>query len=124
MSYDRITEIKGRDDSDTSVCVYDGEIRVSTYGGDYAPGAMAYHTPAQARELAAALLRAADEAEGREPVGAERDLLDFIDRAGWDGTALVAKHRQHVRDEVADEPEALPRFNDVADWCAHIGYRQ
>jgi hypothetical protein len=68
-------------------------------------------TPAQARELAAALRRAADEAEGRKPVGAERDLLDFIDRAGWDGTALVASHRQYVRDEVAGELETMDGTN-------------
>jgi predicted naringenin-chalcone synthase len=29
-----------------------------------------------------------------------------------------------VRDEVAKELETLPTFNDVADWCAHIGRRQ
>ncbi|WP_150135851.1 hypothetical protein [Streptomyces hyaluromycini] len=56
-------------------------------------------------------LRAADEAEGREPVGAERDLLDFFERAGWDGTALVAAHRQHVRDEVARDLEQMDGTN-------------
>jgi hypothetical protein len=62
-------------------------------------------TPAQARELAAALLRAADEAEGR--TGTDMSAEEIV-----------------VRSKVADELEALPRYNDNADWCAHIGYRQ
>ncbi|MEU1254847.1 hypothetical protein ABZ445_16365 [Streptomyces chartreusis] len=102
--------------------VYEHEGRVVL---DVNEGPHAQHfDPFHARALAAALLRAADEAEGREPVGAERNLLDFIDRAGWDGTALVSAHRQYVRDEVAAELETLPRYNDVADWCANIGRRQ
>lgn len=62
-------------------------------------------TPAQARDFAAALLRAADEAEGR--IGTDMSAEEIV-----------------VRSKVADELEALPRYNDIADWCAHIGYRQ
>lgn len=86
-----------------------GEVYVSA-GTRVRPGA-AWIPPAQARELAAALLRAADEAEGREPVGAERNLLDFIERAGWDGSALVSAHRQQIRDEVARELEEMDGTN-------------
>lgn len=107
----RMTDVAGRNGTDSTVWVEDGEINVSTYSGDYAPGAVAYYTPAQARELAGVLLRAAGEAEGRKPVDAERDLMDFIGRAGWDGTALVAAHRQHVRDEVARDLEAMDGTN-------------
>ncbi|MEU3986140.1 hypothetical protein AB0F77_39795 [Streptomyces sp. NPDC026672] len=56
--------IKGKGDTETDVTVEDGEIQVAAYAGDYAPATSAYHTPAQARELAATLLRAANEAEG------------------------------------------------------------
>lgn len=55
--------------------------------------------PDEARALAAALLRAADEAEGRKPSSAERDLLDFISRAGWDGSDMVRALVNEVRRE-------------------------
>jgi len=89
--------------------------------GEYGPTEF---TPAQARAKAAALLQAADEADGRKPGAAERDLLEFIDRAGWDGTAMVSAVVAETRNKVAAELEALPTYNDVADWCAHIGRRQ
>ncbi|CAM5403391.1 hypothetical protein ACTFBT_00950 [Streptomyces microflavus] len=79
-----------------------GEVYVSTDRNDEGPGSSAHMPPAQARKLAAALHRAADEAEGVKPVDVE----------------------QAVRDKVAAELESLPRYNDIADWCAHIGYRQ
>jgi hypothetical protein len=101
-----------------------GAVRLRAEADDSYDAVCASYAPAQARELAGALLRAADEAEGREPVGAERDLLEFIDRAGWDGTAMVSAVIAETRDKVAAELETLPTYNDVADWCAHIGRRQ
>ncbi|MGW2950721.1 hypothetical protein [Streptomyces eurythermus] len=68
-------------------------------------------SPTRARELAVALLRAADEAEGREADGAEKDLLDFFRRTGWDGADLVAAHRQQVRNEVARDLEQMDGTN-------------
>ncbi|MBT2412701.1 hypothetical protein J7I94_19405 [Streptomyces sp. ISL-12] len=64
MPTSNVTTVKGGNRTETDVTVEDGEIQVSAYAGDYAPATSAYHTPAQARELAATLLRAADEAEG------------------------------------------------------------
>ncbi|MFF1417567.1 hypothetical protein [Streptomyces sp. NPDC058280] len=81
-------------------------------------------SPERARAVAAAILRAADEAEGAKPGTAERNLLDFIGRAGWDGTAMVSAVVAETRDKVATELETLPTYNDIADWCAHIGRRQ
>lgn len=80
--------------------------------------------PDEARVLAAALLRAADEAEGRTPGDAESELLTFMSQAGWDGTAMVSALVDEVRGTVASELESLPTYNDVADWCAHIGRQQ
>lgn len=81
-------------------------------------------TLSDARRMAAALLRAADEAEGAEPGEAEKDLLGFIDRVGYDGTAMVSAVVKETRDKVAAELETLPTYNDIADWLAHIGRRQ
>ncbi|QDN64377.1 hypothetical protein [Streptomyces sp. S1D4-14] len=63
MSNSEMTTIKGHDNTDTTVSAEDGEVQVFTDAGDYAPPSTARHTPAQARELAAVLLRKADEAE-------------------------------------------------------------
>jgi hypothetical protein len=94
------------------------------------------YTPAQARELAAALLRAADEAEGREPTGALARTVAVLESKHdpdefADDPSLYAEVRgeaetivRDVRAMVAEELEALPTYNDVADWCAHIGRRQ
>lgn len=75
---------------------------------------------ADARQMAAALLRAADEADGHQPTTAERSLLDFIDRAGWDGTAMVSAVVTETRDKVAAELETLPVYNNAGPWCANI----
>ncbi|MET7939701.1 hypothetical protein [Streptomyces sp. NPDC005302] len=56
--------VPGNRDSDTTVSATDGEVQIFSDDGDYAPPTTAFHTPAQARELADALLRAADDAEG------------------------------------------------------------
>ncbi|MFB7114102.1 hypothetical protein [Streptomyces sp. NPDC056291] len=110
------------------------EVRVRTEDAD---GRHVYvdHTPAQARELAAALLRGADEAEGREPIGALKHIMAVLDmqydadEIAEDPSILTQiradaeRMVRMVRDEVARELETLQRFNDIADWCAHIGYR-
>ncbi|WP_097964545.1 hypothetical protein [Streptomyces sp. or20] len=94
-------EIKGLHGCYTEVGPSVDTVYVSSVSGsdDMASGSF---TPAQARELAAALLKAADEAEGVEHIDSE----------------------QAVRNKVAAELETLPRYNDIADWCAHIGYQQ
>ncbi|MEU7243353.1 hypothetical protein [Streptomyces sparsogenes] len=79
------------------------------------PVAVLSFSPARARELAAALLRAADEAEERTPSTPERDLLAFLSRAGWDGTDMVAAVRAQIvretRDEVARDLEQMDGTN-------------
>ncbi|MFE6493358.1 hypothetical protein [Streptomyces sp. NPDC057748] len=59
-------EINGEINTDTTVSAHlgrDVQVMVNNFEGT----ATSFHTPAQARELAAALLQAADEAEGVEP---------------------------------------------------------
>lgn len=91
------------------------QVYMHTDANDSGPGRSADMPPSQARELAAALLRAADEAEGRTSSTPERDLLTFIDRAGWDGTDMVAAVRAQVaretRDEVARDLEQMDGTN-------------
>ncbi|MEU1200179.1 hypothetical protein ABZ446_28695 [Streptomyces sp. NPDC005813] len=59
-------------------------------------------TPAQARELAAALLRAADEADGREPVGALKHIMAVLDM-------------QYDADEIAEDPRILTQIRADAE---------
>lgn len=59
-------------------------------------------TPAQARELAAILLLAADEAEDREPMGA----LEY---------ALVVLEGKHDPDEFADDPSLYTELREEAE---------
>jgi hypothetical protein len=68
-------------------------------------GANTHTSPDEAREIAAALLRAADEAEGRTAT----DMTD---------------EERTIRSAVAAELETLPRYNDMGDWCTNINRRQ
>ena len=60
------------------------------------------YTPAQARAKAAALLRAADEAEGREPVGALAHIMAVLDM-------------QYDADEIAEDPSILTQIRADAE---------
>lgn len=87
-------------------------VRLDTQAND--AHAVALLCPDEARELAAALLRAADEAEGVERPSdgsAERNLLDFISRVGWDGTNMVSAVVKETRDKVAAELEQMDGTN-------------
>ncbi|MFF4478743.1 hypothetical protein ACFY1A_17245 [Streptomyces sp. NPDC001520] len=118
------TEIKDTAGDSILVGASEDHVRLVTmdrwWNADYAP--------AQARELAAALLRAADEAEDRAPSTPERDLLAFLGRAGWDGTDMVAALRVQVVKETMGDVATFIRDNinmkgldfadaeDVAKW--------
>ena len=62
----------------------------------------AWLAPAQARELAAALLRAADEAEGRTPAGALAHIMAVLDM-------------QYDADEIAEDPSILTTIRTDAE---------
>ncbi|MFJ3588641.1 hypothetical protein ACIQUY_05040 [Streptomyces sp. NPDC090231] len=100
-------EINGEIGTDTAVTGLsncDVQVMVNNYEGT----ATAHHTPAQARELAAALLRAADEAEGVESVEA----------------ATTSTASKATRFLVAAELAALPILAHNDDGTAYVGYRQ
>jgi hypothetical protein len=71
-------------------------------GGDPQFRAEFDFAPAQARELAAALLRAADEAEGRKPAGALAHIMAVLDM-------------QHDADEIAEDPSILTEIRTDAE---------
>lgn len=118
-----------------SVNVYNAEpgtVRLDVYLNDSAPGAGAYLPPHVARELATALLRAADEAEGRKPSGALARTVAILENQYdpdeyADDPSLYGQVRAEgetiihdVRAMVATELETLPVYNNAGPWCANI----